>query len=453
MDPKRVSVVGAGLAGVEATWQLAKVNVRVDLFEMRPHKSTAAHLTSGFAELVCSNSFGSDAINSASRILKDELEILNSYVLRNARQHSVPAGASLAVDRVGFSKAITHDLGSLNNVSIHRQEVVEIPEGIVVIATGPLTSCAFAERLSTLLTKDSLYFYDAISPIISTDSLNLDPMFYGSRYEKGDADFLNIPLTQEQYRIFVNDILNAQWVDLHPFEEEKYFESCLPIEVLAARGLNTLAFGPLKPVGLRDPRTGKLAHAIVQLRTENKYRTAYNMVGFQTKMKYGEQVRIFRKLPGLEGAEFLRLGSIHRNTFVHSPSSLLPTLQLKRNPRVFLAGQLTGTEGYLESAATGLVAGLNAANLIFGRDPLVLPTTSMLGALLATITDPARKHFQPMNVNMGLLPPLGSTRIRSREQRNEMFATRAIRDISEFILKVRPENYKALLPPSNEFLY
>ena len=440
---QRVIVIGAGLAGSEAAFQLAQSGVAVDLYEMRPVRMTEAHITPKFAELVCSNSFGSDSPNSASRILKEELARLDAFILGVAREFSVPAGASLAVDREKFSAQITERLEKLSLVTIHREELPAVPrDGIVIIATGPLTSPALSKDIAALVGETSLYFYDAISPIVSTDSLDFDKMFFANRWDKGETpDFLNIPLTRAQYDILIDDLLTGDVVLPHEFEEEKYFEGCMPIEAIAARGRQTLAFGPMKPVGLNDPKTGKRAHAVIQLRAENRFKTSYNLVGFQTKLKYKEQERVFRKLPGLENAEFLRLGSMHRNTYIHSPRLLQPTLQLKNFPNIFIAGQLTGTEGYLESTATGLLAGRNAARLAKGLPTFTLPTDTMLGALLGSITDPSKEAFQPTNVNMGLLPPLepppptaSGKRVKlDKQTRNSMHATRASGKLGEFL--------------------
>ncbi len=423
-----VVVIGAGLAGSEAAWQIAKQGVEVDLYEMRPVRMTEAHATPRFAELVCSNSFGSESENSASRLLKDEIEKLGSLILEEARKGKVPAGASLAVDREVFSQAITDRLEKEPKIYIHREEITELPkEQLTIIATGPLTSPGLAASLCTLIGEESLYFYDAISPIVSAESLDLEQMFFANRYDKGETkDFLNIPLSTDQYETLVDDLLSGDVVLPHDFEEEKYFEGCMPIEALAARGRQTLAFGPMKPVGLRDPKTGARACAVIQLRAENRYSTAYNLVGFQTKLKYKEQERVFRKLPGFEKVEFLRLGSMHRNTYLHSPRLLQPTLQLRKFPLVFIAGQLTGTEGYLESSATGLLAGMNAGRIARDLPPLVLPGETMLGALLLAITDPDCVDFQPKNVNMGLMPPLQiPTPFRDKQLRNAAFAERS----------------------------
>lgn len=433
---KQLTIIGGGLAGSEAAWQAAEAGITVDLYEMRPVARTPAHQTDHFAELVCSNSFGSDSPNSASRLLKDELEALGAFVLGKAREACVPAGASLAVDRLRFSESVTAALQAHPNIRVHRQEIPALPaEGTVIVATGPLTSQALAADLLKRVGGESLYFYDAISPIVSTDSLDLSKMFFANRYDKGEtADFLNIPLTKEQYETLVADLLSGDVMVPHDFEEERYFESCMPIEALAARGPKTLAFGPMKPVGLTDPKTGRWAYAVIQLRAENRFRTAYNLVGFQTKLKYPEQQRIFRKLPGLENAEFLRLGSMHRNTYIDSPRVLAPTLQLRQDPRVFIAGQLTGTEGYLESSATGLLAGKNAARLLNGESPLQLPADTMLGALLAAITDETKKNFQPMNSNMGILPPLPQ-RSKDRPARNAAMTARAKESLAGWLGK------------------
>ena len=430
---RRAFVVGAGLAGSEAAWQLATRGIPVTLLEMRPSRMTEAHVTHQCAELVCSNSFGSDAPNSASRILKDEMQSLGSFILRTARQAQVPAGASLAVDRDLFSAGVTSSLEALPNITREVREVTEIPllreNEVLVIATGPLTSRPLCEAIARLVGAGSLYFYDAISPIVSADSLDLEKMFFANRYNKGESeDFLNVPLSREQYETLVDDLLAGEVVVPHDFEEEKYFEGCMPIEAIAARGRKTLAFGPLRPVGLFDPKGAPRAHAVIQLRTENRHRTAYNLVGFQTKLKYKEQERVFRKLPGLEKAEFLRLGSMHRNTFLNSPAILSPTLQLRSSPRTFVAGQLTGTEGYLESAATGLLAGMNAARVLTGEAPIILSPVTMLGALLTAITDPTRGNFQPMNANIGVLLPL-ETAVKDKQARNAAFAKRSLESL------------------------
>jgi methylenetetrahydrofolate--tRNA-(uracil-5-)-methyltransferase len=436
MRQKTIHVIGAGLAGSEAAYQIAMRGIAATLHEMRPEKMTEAHATSQFAELVCSNSFGSVSPNSASRILKDEIKTLGGFVLSVAEAIAVPAGASLAVDRLKLSQIVTETLENHPLVTIKREEVTEIPKDeISILATGPLTSQNLIQSLKPIFGDNSLYFYDAISPIVSTDSLNLEKLYFANRYDKGETkDFLNIPLTEEEYNTLVDDLLSGEVVLPHNFEEEKYFESCMPIEAIAARGRKTLAFGPMKPVGLNDPKTGKRPFAVVQLRTENRYKTAYNLVGFQTKLKYKEQERIFRKLPGLEQAEFLRLGSMHRNTYIDSPRLLHSSLQLKSQPQVFIAGQLTGTEGYLESTATGLMAAVNATQFYQDQPCFILPEKTMLGSLLNTITDPSRLSFQPMNVNMGLLPPLEGFSGKDKKVKNALLSERSQKELHSWTL-------------------
>lgn len=435
MRQKTIHIIGGGLAGSEACYQIAMRGIPVVLHEMRPNKMTEAHTTSQFAELVCSNSFGSVSPNSASRILKDELKTLGAFVLSVAESIAVPAGASLAVDRTKLSDIITKTLEQHPCVTIKREEVVSLPaDGLCILATGPLTSKNLIQSLTPIFGDNSLYFYDAISPIVSTDSLNLEKLYYANRYDKGDSkDFLNIPLNEEQYNELVDDLLSGEVVLPHDFEEEKYFESCMPIEAIAARGRKTLAFGPMKPVGLNDPKTGKRPFAVVQLRTENRYLTAYNLVGFQTKLKYKEQQRIFRKLPGLEDAEFLRLGSMHRNTYIDSPRLLTPMLSLKSSSNIFVAGQLTGTEGYLESTATGLIAAINACRMLEDNNGFVLPEETILGALLRAITDPSRVNFQPMNVNMGLFPPLENFTVKDKKLKNSLLAERSQNKLKDWL--------------------
>lgn len=432
-----ITILGGGLAGSEAAYQLASRDIPVRLYEMRPKKMTEAHLTGQFAELVCSNSFGSIALNHASKILKDEIQLLGSFVLRTAYSSKVAAGASLAVDRELFAKQISDSLRTLPSLEIIEEEMPQIPEqGIVILATGPLTTPALSRNISEIVGQESLYFYDAISPIVSFESLDLSKMYFANRYGKGDtADFLNIPLTKEQYDELLKDLLTGEVVLPHDFEKEKYFEGCMPVEVIASRGPRTLAFGTLRPVGLEDPKTGKRAYAVIQLRTENEFKTAYNLVGFQTKLKYNEQLRIFRKLPGLENAEFLRLGSMHRNTFLDSPRVLTPTLQLKKDPRILVAGQLTGTEGYLEASATGLLAARNALTLREGKKPRALPRETMLGSLLFSITDETKKNFQPMNANYGILPPIEVV-VKEKALRNELFAKRSLDSLNDWLDEV-----------------
>lgn len=443
MKKEPVIVIGAGLAGSEAAFQIAARKIPVILYEMRPTRMTEAHTGQGFAELVCSNSFGSLSDHSASKILKDEITQLGSFVLKQAFAAQVPAGSSLAVDREKLSHDVTQILSTHPYIEVRREELTELPkDGLVIMATGPLTSPSLSASLSSRLGENSLYFYDAISPIVAADSLDYSKMFFANRYDKGETqDFLNIPLTKEQYETLVDDLLTGEVVLPHDFEEEKYFEGCMPIEAIASRGRQTLAFGPMKPIGLNDPKTGKRAYAVIQLRTENVHKTAYNLVGFQTKLKYKEQERVFRKLPGLENAEFLRLGSMHRNTYINSPKHLLPTLQLKNSSHTFIAGQLTGTEGYLESVATGMLAGINAAMIYEERNPWVLPPATMLGALTHAISDENRKHFQPMNSNIGVLPPLENPPRKDKKLRNQMMSERSKKELGIFMATLSGNHY------------
>jgi len=430
MSP-RVTVVGGGLAGCEAAWQLARRGVGVDLFEMRPVQGTEAHQTDLLGELVCSNSFRSAERTTAIGLLKEEMRTLDSLVMRIAEAHRVPAGGSLAVDREGFARGMTDAVAQLPGVVVHRAEVSTLPDGLVVIASGPLTSAPLTSALRALFGAEYLYFYDAIAPIVTTDSIDMSKAWRASRYGKGGDDYVNCPLDRDGYETLVAEIVAAEKVELKSFERCVHFEGCLPIEEMARRGRDTLAFGPLKPVGLSDPRTGRRPHAVVQLRQDDKNATLFNMVGFQTKMTYAEQRRVFRTIPGLENAEFVRLGSLHRNTFINAPALLRPTLQTHARADLLLAGQLIGVEGYLESASAGYLAGVNAARLALGREPLVPPTTTALGALLAYVTQPGRSEFQPVNANYGLFPPLDGRRMRGAEKKLAM-AERALGDLGTF---------------------
>lgn len=424
-----VRIIGGGLAGTEAAWQLSRRGVAVELFEMRPTRSTEAHATENLAEVVCSNSLRSEALSAPAGLLKAEMRQLESIIISVAEAHRVPAGSALAVDRDGFAQGVTRAIGALNNVKLIRQEVKAIPDdGIVVLASGPLTSPALARDLAAKLGEEHLYFYDAISPIVAAESIDMNVAYRAARYGKGGDDYLNLPLTREEYYGFIDALIAAERVATHSFERFVPFEGCMPIEEMADRGKETLAFGPMRAVGLTDPRTGRRPYAVVQLRQENRQQTLYNLVGFQTKMTYAEQRRVFALIPGLAHAEFVRLGSLHRNTFINAPQHLLPSLQWRRRSTLFFAGQMTGVEGYIESAATGLLAGINAANLISGRAPVVPPPTTALGALLGYISDPERKRFQPMNVNFGLIPPL-SAHLRGRAKK-EMLARRALADMA-----------------------
>jgi len=427
-------VIGGGLAGSEAAWQLARRGVKVELWEMRPRKMTPAHNTPYLAELVCSNSLRAEGLSNAAGLLKEEMRLAGSLIMKCAEKWRVPAGKALAVDREGFSAEVTAALEGLPNVTIIREEVVQIPpEGIVILATGPLTSPSLAESLKGLLGEEYLFFYDAVSPIVTAASLNYQKIFRASRYGQGE-DYLNCPLNKEEYLRFYEALIQAERHPLHPFEEEKVFEGCLPIEILARRGVDTLRYGPMKPVGLIDPATGREPYAVVQLRRDNREGTLYNLVGFQTNLKWGEQERVFRLIPGLEEAEFVRYGVMHRNTYVNAPRVLLPTLQLKKETRIFLAGQLAGVEGYIESAAMGLLAGLNALCFLRGLEPLVPPPETAHGALVHYITDPLHDPLQPMNINFGLFPPLG-LKIRDRIQRNLALSQRALVSWKAFLKK------------------
>ena len=424
-----VRIIGGGLAGAEAAWQLARRGISVELFEMRPQRMTEAHAGGDLGELVCSNSLRSDLLSAPAGLLKAEMRGLDSLIIRCADQYRVPAGSALAVDRVNFSRALTEAVEGLAGVRIVREEVRHIPDdGIVIMATGPLTSPALSKELAARLGEEHLYFYDAISPIVSAESIDMSVAFRASRYDKGGDDYLNLPLTREEYHRFIDALLAAERVPTHSFERFVPFEGCMPIEEMADRGRETLAFGPMRAVGLRDPRTGKRPYAVAQLRQENHEKTLYNLVGFQTKMTYAEQRRVFALIPGLAHAEFVRLGSLHRNTFINAPIHLMPTLQWRQRATLFFAGQMTGVEGYIESAATGLLAGINAAKLSAGAPTVTPPATTALGALLHYITDPERKRFQPMNVNFGLIAPL-TARLRGRAKK-EMMSRRALADLA-----------------------
>jgi len=426
-------VIGAGLAGSEAAWQAAERGIRVTLYEMRPHKMTPAHTTGLFAELVCSNSLGSNLTDRALGLLKEELRRLGSLIIHCADATALPAGGALAVGRKAFAQAVTEALTSHPNVTVRREEVTTIPEGVpTIIATGPLTSDPLAKAIAELTGQRYLYFYDAMAPIVTLESIRMPPAWRQSRYDRdrdaeAKGDYINCPLNREEYYAFVEALLAAETIELRQFEkeDERFFEGCLPVEVLAARGPDALAFGPMRPVGLRDPRTGKRPFAVVQLRQDNLAGTLYNMVGFQTNLKWGEQKRVFRMIPGLEEAEFVRFGQMHRNTFINSPLLLKPTLQFRGRPDLFLAGQITGSEGYVGSTAGGLLAGLNAARLIRGQPPVVPPRETMLGALFHYVTHAEPDEFQPMKANFGLLPPL-SPPVRNKRRRYRAYAERAL---------------------------
>ncbi len=425
-----VNVIGAGLAGSECAYQLAKRGIPVRLIEMRPHKSTEAHKTGYFAELVCSNSLRSNNIENAVGLLKEEMRRLDSLIMQAADNTRIPAGDALAVDRVGFSEYITNTLKSFPNIEIINDEVTQIPEGFTVIATGPLTSKPLSEAIAQLLGTDYFYFFDAASPIIDAETINYDKVYRKSRYDKGDgADYLNCPMTEDEFNAFYEAVINAEVAELKDFEKEIYFEGCMPFEVMAKRGKQTLLFGPMKPVGLEHPVTGERPYAVVQLRQDNAAKTMYNIVGFQTHLKFPEQKRIIRMIPGLENAEILRYGVMHRNSYINSPLHLLPTYQYKNNPKLFFAGQITGVEGYVESAGSGLVAGINMARIFMGEEPFVFPKETMLGAMSHYITSCSSANFQPMNANFGLIKPLEFKH--KKQDRKKLYVERALRMIDQ----------------------
>ena len=422
-SPKKVRVIGAGLAGSEAAWQCALRGVPVELFEMRPLRATPAHQTGDFAELVCSNSLKSDSENTAPWLLKEEMRRAGSRLLEIARATAVPAGHALAVDRAVFSAKVTEAISLEPLITIRREEVARIEDDcITVIATGPLTSDALAQEVARLSSSGGvgqLYFYDSISPIVEADSIDMGKVYLAARYDKGSADYINCPMSKEEYDVFYDALIAAHAVEQKDWENLNYFESCLPIEEIARRGRDTLRFGPMKPVGLIDPRSGKRPYAVVQLRQENLRADSYNLVGFQNHLKFGEQARVLSLIPGLEHARFLRYGQIHRNTYINAPSLLTPTLQMKTHPHVLFAGQICGVEGYVESIATGLMAGVNAASLASGTVPVPPPRASAFGSLVHYITQADSKNFQPANITFDLLPPL-ETRVRDRKERHRL---------------------------------
>ena len=427
-----LTIIGAGLAGSEAAWQAAERGIHVVLYEMRSVSRTAAHKTDNCAELVCSNSLGNNLPHSAPFILKEELRSFNSVVISSGDRNFVPAGSALAVDRELFSKEVTKKISNHPLITLKRQEIVEIPEsGPVIIATGPLTSPKLSKEISQLIGQEYLYFYDALSPIVDANTIDYDTAYFASRYGKGGADYLNCPMDEKQYYDFIRELNNAEKVPMASFEKPVYFEGCMPIEVLAERGPKTLAFGPLKPVGLINPHTGKTAFAVVQLRKENKESSAYNLVGFQTKLTYPEQKRLVRMIPGLEKAEFFRFGAIHRNTFINSPGLLSNELELKSRPGTYFAGQIVGVEGYLESASMGLLASLSAVAKILGKDYIPPPRDTALGALINYLTTSNVNNFQPMNINFGLFR-IGEIKIRDKKERNQKIALNALEKIQKW---------------------
>ncbi|HHT65215.1 MAG TPA: methylenetetrahydrofolate--tRNA-(uracil(54)-C(5))-methyltransferase (FADH(2)-oxidizing) TrmFO [Clostridiales bacterium] len=431
----KACVIGAGLAGCEAAWQLAIQGIHVKLYEMRPNKMTPAHETGKLAELVCSNSLKADRIDSAAGLLKEEMRRLNSLILEAADRHRVPAGGALAVDRNDFSAYVTKMILEHPNIQLIRQEATEVsidPDEATVIATGPLSSSAISEGIGRLVQHDYLYFYDAAAPIVTYESLNLSKVYRASRYGKGEDDYINCPMTKEQYLNFYQELIHAEEAPINDFEDNKVFEGCMPIEVMARRGEDTIRFGPLKPVGLPDPNTGKEPYAVVQLRQDDARGSLYNLVGFQTHLKFGEQKRVFSMIPGLEHADFIRYGVMHRNTFIHSPKLLDKFYRLKSHPNIFFAGQITGVEGYVESASSGLSAGFNLARIIKGKSPVDFTDHTVIGALAYYTSHTASKDFQPMNANFGILAPLGRT-IRNKRERNMELAKRALNKIDGLI--------------------
>lgn len=427
-----IKVIGAGLAGAEAAWQIARKGIEVELYEMRPERMTPAHHTNQFAELVCSNSLKGAGLDNAAGLLKEEMRRLDSLLMKVADYHSVPAGGALAVDREHFSREVTEILENHPLIRIHREEVKALPESeIAVIATGPLTSDELALQIQKVTGEDALSFYDAAAPIVTLESIDMDKAFWASRYDKGDPDYLNCPMTEEEYKIFYQELLQAETAEVKGFERGKVFEGCMPVEVMAARGEQTLTFGPLKPVGLIDSRTGKRSFAVVQLRKENREGTLFNLVGFQTHLKWGEQQRVFRLIPGLENAEFVRYGVMHRNTFLNAPKVLNADYSLKNSSNLFFAGQITGVEGYVESIASGLVAGINAVRRLNNLPLLVFPEETALGALARHLEGSPSVNFQPMSMNFGLLPSL-EVRIKAKRERYGRISERALAKLEEF---------------------
>ncbi|GAB1794190.1 FADH(2)-oxidizing methylenetetrahydrofolate--tRNA-(uracil(54)-C(5))-methyltransferase TrmFO [Priestia megaterium] len=434
MNEQVINVIGAGLAGSEAAWQIAKRGLKVRLYEMRPVKQTAAHHTDKFAELVCSNSLRANTLTNAVGVLKEEMRLLDSVIIRSADECAVPAGGALAVDRHEFAARVTESVKNHPNVTVVNEEITEIPQGPTVIATGPLTSKDLSEQLRALTSEDYLYFYDAAAPIIEKDSIDMDKVYLKSRYDKGEAAYLNCPMTKEEFHRFHEALINAETVPLKEFEKEIYFEGCMPIEVMASRGEKTMLFGPMKPVGLEDPKTGKRPYAVVQLRQDDAAGTLYNIVGFQTHLKWGAQKEVLSLIPGLENAEVVRYGVMHRNTFINSPKLLKPTYQYRERDDLFFAGQMTGVEGYVESAASGLMAGMNAARLVLGEELVVMPQETAIGSMAHYITHTSAKNFQPMNANFGLFKEL-EVRIKNKQERNETLAKRALETIQNFTTK------------------
>lgn len=449
-DVREITVIGGGLAGVEAAWQAARLGVHVRLFEMRPVNQTPAHRTDKLAEIVCSNSLKSDEPGSAPFLLKEELRRAKSLVMEAAAATRVPAGAALAVDRHQFAEYVTRKIEAEPNIQLLREEVTQIPDSVSVIATGPLSSEGFTKEIMRLTGSDQLYFYDAIAPIVAADSIDRTIAFAAARYGKGGDDYLNCPFDEEQYARFYEELINAQSVPLQRFEETHWFEACLPIEEMARRGVDTLRFGPMKPVGLTDPRTGREPYAAVQLRQENLMADAYSLVGFQNHLRYGEQARVLRLIPGLEKAEFLQFGQIHRNTYISSPRVLNATMQMRERPHVFFAGQITGVEGYVESVAMGWMAGVNAARLVLGKELVEAPPETATGSLAKYISTTQTKNFQPVNITFALLPPLSEQdrrRTRKKRDRHQLQVELALKRWDGWLEEIRSTSVVGVAVP------
>ena len=431
---KKVTVLGAGLAGCECAWQLAKRGIEVRLFEMKPNKMTPAHSSEYFAELVCSNSLRSDELTNAVGLLKAEMRKMGSLIMESADSNRVAAGGALAVDREGFSRYITDKIKSCTNIELVSEEATDFPEGELVVATGPLTSDALAEKLEKLCNCTGLHFYDAVAPIVTLESVDMDSAFFASRYDKGTADYVNCPMNEEEYKAFVKELASAKEAPVHGFDDGGVFEGCMPVEVMARRGEETLRFGPLKPVGLRDPRTGKENYAVVQLRRDNADGTIYNLVGFQTHLTWGEQKRVFSMIPALKNAEFVRYGVMHRNTYLNSPQLLDRYYRLRSEPRISFAGQMTGVEGYVESAASGMLVGIETAARLLELEPVNFPQETAIGALGLYISGGSVGDFQPMNINFGIITPLGY-RVKGKRNKNAEISARSLKIIDELMEK------------------
>ena len=431
---KTVTVLGAGLAGSECAWQLAKRGINVKLIEMKPVKMTPAHTSPNFAELVCSNSMRSDELTNAVGLLKAEMRAMGSLIMESADANKVAAGGALAVDREGFSKYITDKLKSLPNVEVVSAEATEIPEGEVVIATGPLSSDAIAEKIAALCPDSDLHFYDAVAPIVTLESVDMDSAFFASRYDKGTADYVNCPMDKDEYLAFVEELTHAKEAEVHGFDDGGVFEGCMPVEVMARRGVDTLRYGPLKPVGLIDPRTGRENYAVVQLRRDNADGTIYNIVGFQTHLTWGEQKRVFSMIPALKNAEFVRYGVMHRNTYLNSPKLLDRYYRLRTDGRISFAGQMTGVEGYVESAASGMLVGIETAARVLGMEPVDFPQETAIGALSLYVSGGSVGDFQPMNVNFGIISPLGC-RVKGKRNKNAEISKRSLEIIESLKAK------------------